>query len=295
MGLILPNPGSPANGQPLDATPLLANQTAIVQSIQSFDGTQIQAGTLSNAAAFVAALNPVTRTNESTSPFVASGCTWSIVSGLQGTMAGGVVYINGIRVISTGVGSNVFTASQDTYVAIDVNANVTYSAVANGATSPALPANSIWLAKIVTGASAITSIVQSGVTTTAKAIYNLSPLNLISSIFSNQVQSYTNTGNNGGTGYYINLGGIKICWGAMGSPLLTGIGANSTTSALSVSLPVGFFSTIQYGSATLTNVGISAQQYITGNGFTISSIGYYITNNSASTVTAGISWLAIGT
>lgn len=176
MALVLPNPGSPANGQPLDANPILANQTAIAQSIQLFDGNQIQTGTLSNAAAFVNALNPLTRTNEATLPFVALGCTWSAVSGTQGTMASGIVYINGIRVSVNGIGSYVFTINQDTYVAVDVNANITYSAVSNGAASPTLLANSIWLAKIVTGGGGITSIQQTGVTTLSNAIYPISPI-----------------------------------------------------------------------------------------------------------------------
>lgn len=242
MGLILPNPGVPTNGQALDATPLLANQTAITQSIQSFDATQIQAGTLNSAASFGTAINPVTRTNESTSPFVSLGCTWSIVSGLQGTMAGGVIYVNGIRVPVVGVGSKVFTASQDTYVDIDVNGNVTYVSVANGATAGmTLTANALRVAKIVTSGSAITTITQSGYDPLYNRTYPQSPSQ--SALFN--VQSFVNTGSAGGTFYFMNLGGVKMLWGQTGLIAATGAGA--------LTLPLNLFSSIQSAMAAASN------------------------------------------
>lgn len=160
--LTLPYPTSPNNGDPLDASIVQANQQAITQAIQTFDASQIQAGTLAKDASFATALSPVTRLKETTSNFVQSGCTWSSVSGLQGTMAGGVVYINGLRVVVTGVVSYTFTASQDTYVDVDYNGNVYYVAVANGATTGMiLTPNSVRVAKIVSSATALT-IVQFG-------------------------------------------------------------------------------------------------------------------------------------
>lgn len=157
MALTVPNPTVPTNGQALDATPLLANLNAIYQAIQSFDASQIAAGTLI-ASAFNASINPNTLLNETTFPFVASGLVWSQISGLNGGMTSGVLYYNGIRVSVTSIATHAFTASKDTYIDIDVNGNVAYSAVSNNAASPSLTANSIRVAIVVTDAGAITSV-----------------------------------------------------------------------------------------------------------------------------------------
>ena len=155
----MPNPTVPTNGQSLDATPLLANLQAVYQAIQSFDASQITAGTLT-AAAFNASINPNTLLTETTFPFVSTGLVWSTVSGLSGGMTSGVLYYNGIRVSVNSVASNTFTASKDTYVDIDVNGNITYQAVTNNAASPAITANSVRVAIIVSSGAALTTINQ---------------------------------------------------------------------------------------------------------------------------------------
>lgn len=210
MSLILPYPGKPANGDTLDASIVQANITAIAQAIQSFDASQVSPGTLT-AAAFAASINPNTILKETTSPFVASGCVWSIVSGLQGTMSAGVVYVNGIRVSVGGVGSYNFTASQDTYVDIDYNGNVYYQAVANNAASPALTANAIRVAKVVTNASAISSISQTG----RDSLFNtINPISsLLNGILDGQSQS--------SSANYIRVGKTLIQWGATSVNLST--------------------------------------------------------------------------
>lgn len=152
MPLVVPNPTVPTNGQALDATPLLANLQAVYQAIQSFDASQVAAGTLT-ASAFNAAINPNTRANEMTFPFISAGCNWSIVSGLNATMTSGTIYVNGIRVTVNSVASNPFLVNTDNYIDIDVNGNVTYQSVANNAASPAITANAIRVAIIVTGGS----------------------------------------------------------------------------------------------------------------------------------------------
>jgi hypothetical protein len=210
MALVVPNPTVPTNGQALDASPLLANLNAVYQAIQSFDAGQIQAGTLV-AAAFNAAINPNTLLNETTAPFVKNGtCVWSTVSGLNVGMTSGIIYVNGIRVTVNSVASQAMAASKDTYIDIDVNGNITYNAVTNGAASPALTANSVRVAKIVSGASTITSITQSGVDSLLNLIDSHQPA-LLS--LANQLFTDTNTGGAAGTRNYLNLGGFKFVWG----------------------------------------------------------------------------------
>lgn len=63
--------------------------------------------------------------------------------------------------------------------------------------------------------------------------------NLLSSIFSSQITTYSNPGSAGGTNslFYLNLGGIKLFWGTT-APFGTGTTADIT-------FPVGFFSSMQ--------------------------------------------------
>lgn len=159
MSFSLPNPSSPTNGQLGDATPILQNELAIAQAISSFDGSQINSKSVVESA-LADSINPRLRGSETFANFVYIGCIWSLVSGLQGTMTGGTIYVNGYRTIVSGVGSNTFAASSDTYVDIDYLGNITYNTVSNNATAPSIIPNAIRVAKVVTNGSAITSVSQ---------------------------------------------------------------------------------------------------------------------------------------
>lgn len=117
--------------------------------------------------------------------------------------------------------------------------------------------------------------------------------NLLSTIFSGQVQSYSQTGPGAGTGYYLNLGGIKLCWGI--TTTIPNIGPNSSTSTELLNFPSGFFSTLLTSIVTLSTVGDAVQQYVTG--VAAGTVGQYwaITNTSSTTTSAQLSWFAIGT
>lgn len=99
---------------------------------------------------------------ESFFDFVASGMDWSgdaYASTRNASMTSGVMYIGGRRLTATAVSARSFTASKDTYVDASDNGDgtvlLTYTEVANNAASPALAANSVRIAIIVTGASNI--------------------------------------------------------------------------------------------------------------------------------------------
>lgn len=105
--------------------------------------------------------------DEVTSDFVQSGGVWTQAAGLNGTMTALVAYIDGYRNTVATVASRAFTINKDTYVDVkrDTTTNafsLVYTEVANGAASPALAANSVRLAKIVTNGTAITFIYQTG-------------------------------------------------------------------------------------------------------------------------------------
>jgi hypothetical protein len=260
---------------------VLANITAIAQAIQAFDGSQVVAGSI-QAAAMAASINPNTIMHDTISPFVQSGLVWSTVSGLQGTMSGGTIYVGTssayYRVIVNGIGSYTFTASKDTYIDIDYNGNVYYSAVANGAAAPSLTANSLRVAKVVSSTSFLT-VTQTGYDSLNNLIYPTSPNQNAGKL---DIGTYTNTGNGGGTGYYINLGGIKLCWG------VTGTFSNSGPATNTLSLPSSFFTTVQ---APIVN-GYNTNIVWAVNAYTTSTVTYFINNTTSS---AQAIWFVIGT
>ena len=106
----------------------------------------------------------------------------------------------------------------------------------------------------------------------------------LSNSFTGGVTSYTNTGSGGGTGYYINLGGLKLAWGQSNSFSTTG-GNNYTAS-----LPTSFFSSVQ--SATFVPSNASGTLVYLYNATSTSTLTMYI-----STTATGVqlSWTVIGT
>jgi hypothetical protein len=100
--------------------------------------------------------------------------------------------------------------------------------------------------------------------------------------------TYTSSGTGGGTGYYVNLGGIKICWGTTGT-----LGPASGYTTCTISLPTGFFSAIQSYNVSLSSIATTQDQRITGNSApSTSTISYYW--YSSTPATSSVSWLVIG-
>lgn len=113
---------------------------------------------------------------------------------------------------------------------------------------------------------------------------------LLTTIFSGQVTSYTNSGSAGGTFYYINLGGIKVLWGHSGY-----LGTGNFV----VDFPSSFFSSIQaasvnaMGGYTSTNqMTANFQADITGS---TSSIGFTPLVISGSSPSNQYTLIVIGT
>lgn len=105
-------------------------------------------------------------------PFVASGGVIAQTTGLTATFSNIVYYINGQRYSKTSVANKTFSASKDTYVDIGIDGTVDYNEVANGAAAPAVAADHIRLALVVTNGSAITRIQQYGTDNIKQLIYN---------------------------------------------------------------------------------------------------------------------------
>ena len=96
------------------------------------------------------------------------------------------------------------------------------------------------------------------VTTPAIADGAVAYAKLLSTIFSGQLTTYTNPGTAGGTFYYGNIGGIKIFYGKTQFNAVGTGGASYT-----ITLPVGFFSTIRYSAPTVDTYTIDDRQWAT--------------------------------
>ena len=145
----------------------------------------------------------------------------------------------------------------------------------------------------ITAASISTSGTASfgGAATLASAVLNGS---LTGTGLGSQVSSYTNTGSAGGTGYYINLSGIKLCWGLTGAWTASELGAATTT----ISLPSSFFSSIQL--AIPSNITASASNDQLGAPYhastpTITQLVIATPNQSSSNLTVYTYWFVTGT
>lgn len=102
--------------------------------------------------------------------------------------------------------------------------------------------------------------------------------NLLSTIFSGQVQSYSNNAGIGSYLNYINLGGIKVCYGITGS-----FGITNGSNQFTLNLPT-FFTNIQSTTANTVGMAGSANAFIAitatpGNNPT--TIPFYVTSTGA--------------
>ena len=97
--------------------------------------------------------------------------------------------------------------------------------------------------------------------------------------------SYTNTGDGGGTGYYANLGGVKMCWGTTGNITVSGTGIKN------ISMPSSFFSTIQSAQFGFWGGSVFSAQ-IDGGAPSTSTFPIYF---ASGTGTIRLTWFVIGT
>ena len=89
--------------------------------------------------------------------FVVSGLLPATSTTLTSDISAGVAYVSGVRVVKD-ITSHTYTASTDTYVDLNSTGIYTFVEVNNGDTEPALTADSMRLAKVVTDATAITTV-----------------------------------------------------------------------------------------------------------------------------------------
>lgn len=235
--------------------------------------------------------------------FVTSGGIVAVSAGLITTMSNIVYYIGGLRYTKSAIANRTWGASKDGYADIDTAGNITYIEVANGAASPALTANSIRIAKVVTSGAAVTSITQVG----ADSLFNPIRLSRPAPLGSDKLMRLDQVPVKQGNATVTVMGDMLIqtgwAWGL-------GDGASATALA-QMNFPVPFAEPPMLSVSTLgyknTTNPVNSADFNSGAGFYITAVptadGVGIlaniisrdaaTNNNAS-VRHGYSWIAIG-
>ena len=132
-----------------------------------------------------------------------------------------------------------------------------------------ITSQSITATQIANATITATQIANATITATQIANDTIDYANLLSTIFSGQIQTYTNTGSWGGTVNWINLGGIKIGWIYLMQQGATGTFAVDLT-------PLGFVnSPILTIGGTAGYVNMAGGNTNTTAELTLSTTGYY--------------------
>jgi hypothetical protein len=231
---------------------------------------------------FFAIRNVTTPTTANPSGIVAASYTeW------KGTITGTV--ISNLQIQPGPNGDQIYTAGTNTQVFIPVTASRENALVTWGSTHADLQGN------------LLPSAVQTAIGTGGIAASNLAANavtfpKLLSTIYSGQVQTYTNTGSAGGTFSYINLGGIKLFWGITNVQSISGTGPQQG-SAVSIIFPPSFFTTIQsiLSSIGSTPTGTSAIFATLQSQSGTTSISVVINQLIGSSGAASISCFVVGT
>lgn len=248
------------------------------------DNGSIKNDSITTQDQFVDALDPVLRGDETIEDLVASGGVWAITSGLSAGMTALIAYQAGHRGSVAAIAARAFTVSKDTYVDVLRNTttqafSIVYTEVTNGAVAPALAANSIRLAKVVTSEAAITGIQQYGVDNAASVNQILPLLGMLS-----QLKGMTNTGTAGGTAYYGRIGNLKFYVGNGNSK-----STSSSPTLYGWALPAGFFNQILTVQHSIMSVTLRADQYVAGDSFSLTSVNAYFTSpGGAATIVPGV-------
>ena len=99
-----------------------------------------------------------------------------------------------------------------------------------------------------------------------------------------EVKTYTNTGDGGGTGYYVDLGGLKICWGTTGPITVSASGIKN------ISMPSSFFSSVNSASFGFYGGAVFSAQ-IDGSAPSATTLPIYFASGTGS---VRLTWMVIG-
>lgn len=116
----------------------------------------------------------------------------------------------------------------------------------------------------------------------------------LSSSYTGGVATQANAGSAGGTIYYINLGGIRYCWGGTAAVTASGTGTVASSS-VTITLPTSFFTTLQ--SVNYSTGPASNTQYILASAIaqSVTTLTVQIVQFNGTNGTAVINFWVVGT
>jgi hypothetical protein len=172
------SPSAPTNSDILTAIGA-SNPYIILATVYCANGfTSINNGNITDQrtfATFATGGDPIFQSVFSN--YISSGVVIPTSGTLITSSTSGIMYYGGTKIVVASDGGHTYTANKDTYVDVSNNGVYNYGAVNNAAAAPALTANSVRVAKVVTGASAVTSVVQSGLDSNNVPIYPTKAVN----------------------------------------------------------------------------------------------------------------------
>jgi len=256
--------------------------------------------------------------------YVITGLAPATSANLTSTISSGYAFVEGVLVYKDAE-SHTYNANKDTYIFIDKAGNYTFSEVNNGDPAPSKPANTTPVAKVVTDATSITSVVRIIDNTFVGRNAGFSNVSGYRNTFTglnagyNNTTGYSNTfvGRNAG---FSNVSGYSNTFTGLNAGYNNTTGYNNTFTGLQagfnnttgynntvIGVNAGYNNTTGFGN---TFVGVNAGRYIsdgtTPNQTTSQSvfigrdtkakadgdvneivIGYNATGNGSNTVTLG--------
>jgi hypothetical protein len=206
---------------------------------------------------------------------------------VAGTAAGSPVALTPSQ-IQTALGATV-PFIQLAQLAVAANATTIVNANITDVRPPIAFKGRVWGGSSNTVGHLVPNVADKNVALSSRTDGKLIYADLLSTIFGDQAQTYTNLGSAGGTFQYINLGGIKLLWGHTAS-----IATNSGGTAAVLTLPTSFFSSVGAPIGSVATVGGFVNQYYTGNTYDATAVNFYINSlNNGGSATAAI--VVIGT
>jgi hypothetical protein len=156
----------------------VSNPYIILANISVVNGfTSISTGNITDKRSFAKISGGDTTFQGTFGNFIQTGFVIPTSGSLTTSCPGGTMYFSGKQVVVAADGGHAYTASQDTYVDVVNTGSYIYQGVSNGAAAPAITANSIRIAKVVTSGSAVTSVTQEGIDSLSNLLYPQVPVN----------------------------------------------------------------------------------------------------------------------